>query len=129
MNYACHVALILSIAPALMGQRVRDSNLSHKRLRMDVSTAPAPDSLPSNSTNRSQTLALEKAERATVRAAAPSGRKPLAEMSGNEKARSPRARDAADLIQPVSSPVKLTKGAGNYRAQSRRKGWVIPNGR
>lgn len=129
MNYACHVALILSIAPALMGQGVRDRNLPHKRLRMDVSTAPAPESLPSNSTDRSQTLALEKAERAVVRAPGLSARKPPLEKGVMEKARPARARDAEDQFKPASPPVKLSKGAVNSQAHGRHKGWVIANGR
>ena len=79
MNNLLCLMLIVCATTSTMGQGASDRNLSHKRLRMDVTTASTPDMLVSPSEYRLQNLALQKAERATARAATPNVRRAATE--------------------------------------------------
>ncbi len=94
---------------------------------MDVTTASTPDTLASPSEYRLQNLALQKAERATARAAAPNVRRAATESYKPEKDRP--ARKVETSGQRASSTLKLTKGASNNHARGRHSGWVTGNGR
>lgn len=129
MNHLSYLALILSLTTSMMGQGARDRNLSHKRLRMDVTTASVPENTPSSSDYRTQNLALEKAEHETLRATALSAHKSSPANHPAQKVVPAREAETSGQILQASSSLKLKSGASNSRSHGRRKGWVNGNGR
>jgi hypothetical protein len=129
MNNLLCLMLIVCATTSTMGQGAGDRNLSHKRLRMDVTTASTPDTLVSPSEYRLQNLALQKAEHATARSAAPIVRGAATERYTPEKDRPARNVETSGQILRASSTLKLTKGASNNHARGRHSGWVTGNGR
>ncbi len=129
MSFLFQLALILSFTTSMMGQGARDRNLSHKRLRMDVTTASVPESVPSSSDYRTQNLALEKAERATLRSQELGSRKSSVANHPTEKVVPARDLETLGQIPRASSSLKLRGSATNARSRGRRKGWVNGSGR
>jgi hypothetical protein len=129
MKYLICISLTLLLAPTVVAQGARDRNLTHKRLRMDVTTTTAPDPLHSGADYRSQNLALEKSEREMARAAAPRNKQLAAEKYGTEKERPARDAAASEQMPARPSSLKLRSGVSNYQSRGRHKGWVNGNGR
>jgi hypothetical protein len=118
--------LVLCFASAAVAQASYD-HISHKKIRMDVSTAPVPGSRLSSS-NREQDKALDRAERDTIRAVTTTPKQaPL--KYGLEKEQHPGGNGTSASMIPVSAPLKLKSGLGNSRAHGHKSGWVNGNGR
>jgi hypothetical protein len=127
MNNLLCLMLLVCATTSMVGQGASDRNLSHKRLRMDVTTAPTPARLLFPSEYRLQNLALQKAEQATARAAAPNVRGAATEKYPLGKVRPTRNVETSGQMLVASSTLKLSKGAGKNHVPGRHKGWLTTN--